>query len=254
MMAKETVWQRRARKRGSAKADYYPKVNLGNDDLDGLARVAALTVVEVQAQGESEEAPGEPEKAVAEAASFGLVEAEPLEAANDAGAPEAIEASGFAKPAAIEAEAVIEAVEEVAVEPVDADASLEATDEIAPEALEAEAPLEAAEEVVAEPIEAPETDPLPDGSSIRLPEFLDLAAATPLAKTLLERRGQPIVIDGSAVHQLGAQCVQVLLSAKRTWSVDGVTLSIVNCAPRMIEDLQFLGIDAATLISGDLPQ
>ena len=37
-------------------------------------------------------------------------------------------------------------------------------------------------------------------------------------------------IDASAVGQVGAQCVQVLLSAKRTWEADGVSLSIVNCA------------------------
>ncbi len=35
----------------------------------------------------------------------------------------------------------------------------------------------------------------------------------------------------------------MLLSAKRTWEADGVPLSIVNCAPRMIEDLKLIGID-----------
>ncbi|MGD1015452.1 MAG: STAS domain-containing protein [Roseiarcus sp.] len=93
----------------------------------------------------------------------------------------------------------------------------------------------------------------PEGA-FRLPQCLDLPAARPLAQALLERRGKPIVVDGSSVHQLGAQCVQVLLSAKRTWSADGVALSIVNCAPRMIEDLRLLGIDLTTLTSGEQPQ
>ena len=75
------------------------------------------------------------------------------------------------------------------------------------------------------------------------PAALDLPAARPLAAALLERRGQPIAIDASAVSQIGAQCVQVLLSAKRTWKADGVSLSIVNCAPRMIEDLKLIGIE-----------
>ena len=96
---------------------------------------------------------------------------------------------------------------------------------------------------------AAETD-----EALRLPECLDLLAAKPLARALLERRGKPIVLDGSSVRQLGAQCVQVLLSAKRTWSVDGVALSIVNCTPRMIGDLQLLGIDSTTLTSGEKPQ
>jgi anti-anti-sigma regulatory factor len=90
-------------------------------------------------------------------------------------------------------------------------------------------------------------------AALRLPASLDLPAARPLAAALLERRGQPVTIDASAVGQVGAQCIQVLLSAKRTWEADGVPLSIVNCAPRMIEDLKLIGIER-TLASGELPQ
>jgi len=86
---------------------------------------------------------------------------------------------------------------------------------------------------------------------LRLPASLDLPAARPLAAALLARRGRPIVIDASAVGQLGAQCIQVLLSARRTWEADGVPLSIVDCAPRMIEDLKLIGINR-TFATGDL--
>ena len=89
--------------------------------------------------------------------------------------------------------------------------------------------------------------------ALRLPASLDLPAARPLAAALLERRGQPVTIDASAVGQVGAQCIQVLLSAKRTWEADGVPLSIVDCAPRMIEDLKLIGIER-TLATGELPQ
>jgi anti-anti-sigma regulatory factor len=96
--------------------------------------------------------------------------------------------------------------------------------------------------------------PRSDGECVlRLPNSLDLPAARPLAAALLERRGRPITIDASAVGQVGAQCVQVLLSAKRTWQADGVSLSIVNCAARMIEDLKLIGLDR-TLVTGELPQ
>jgi chemotaxis protein CheX len=88
---------------------------------------------------------------------------------------------------------------------------------------------------------------------LSLPSLLDLPAARPLAAALLERRGKPITIDASAVGQVGAQCLQVLLSAKQTWQADGVSLSIVNCAARMIEDLKLVGIDRA-LVTGELPQ
>ncbi len=88
---------------------------------------------------------------------------------------------------------------------------------------------------------------------LRVPISLDLPAARPLAAALLERRGQSITIDASAVGQIGAQCVQVLLSAKRTWEADGVSLSIVNFAARIIEDLKLIGIDR-TLVTGELTQ
>jgi chemotaxis protein CheX len=81
-----------------------------------------------------------------------------------------------------------------------------------------------------------------------------LPAARPLANSLIERRGRPIVIDASAVSQVGAQCIQVLLSAKRSWETDGVPLSIVNCSSRAIDDLRLLGIDSTTLVTGERPQ
>ncbi|MGD0763433.1 MAG: STAS domain-containing protein [Roseiarcus sp.] len=176
-MAKESVWQRRARKCRSAKAEYYPKV-----DLTGSRR--------------------EPEEVLS--------------------ALEGLDLGAAAAPAKAEPEAA------------------------SPPPQRPDSPAAAA------PAATPATAE-PDGA-FRLPECLDLPAARPLAKALLERRGKPIVVDGSSVHQLGAQCVQVLLSAKRTWSADGVALSIVNCAPRMIEDLRLLGIDLTTLTSGEQPQ
>jgi chemotaxis protein CheX len=103
------------------------------------------------------------------------------------------------------------------------------------------------------PLAAAEPAGEADGA-LRLPEILDLPTARPLARALIERRGRPIVVDGSAVARLGAQCVQVLLSAKRTWGADGVPLSFVNCAPRMIEDLRLLGIDSTTFTSGVQPR
>jgi chemotaxis protein CheX len=153
-MARESVWQRRARKCRSAKAEYYPKVDLTRSRHEPEEVLSAL---------------------------------------------ESLDLGAVAAPAAAPA--------------------------------------------------AAETD-----EALRLPECLDLLAAKPLARALLERRGKPIVLDGSSVRQLGAQCVQVLLSAKRTWSADGVALSIVNCTPRMIGDLQLLGIDSTTLTSGEKPQ
>ena len=74
-----------------------------------------------------------------------------------------------------------------------------------------------------------------------LPAVLDLKAATPLAALLLARRGTPLVVDGSAVERLGAQCLQVLLAARKTWDADGQPFQLANPSTAFIEALALLG-------------
>jgi len=47
-----------------------------------------------------------------------------------------------------------------------------------------------------------------------------------LKAELLARRGQPVTLDASNVERLGGLCLQVLLSARKTWAADGVDLTI----------------------------
>jgi anti-anti-sigma regulatory factor len=232
-MAKESVWQRRARKCRSAKDAYYPKVDVtaarGATD-DALAQLADRSDFDPPAPEASE-----------------AIEAEAAEAPVEALDP-VVEAAAEEAPAAVEVEAAEPPVE-ILAPPVEA-----AADE-APAAVEAEA-AEPPVEILAPPAmaaadAAPARAGAAPGETLRLPDCLDLPAAKPLAKALLERRGRPIVIDAASVSQLGAQCVQVLLSATRTWDADGVPLSIVRCAPRMLEDLRLLGIDSSAFTSGD---
>ena len=82
--------------------------------------------------------------------------------------------------------------------------------------------------------------------AIALPPVLDLTAAGPLASELLARRGGPVVIDGSSVERLGAQCLQVLLSARATWSADGQTFSVEAPSGAFAATLAALG--AADLV------
>jgi chemotaxis protein CheX len=91
-------------------------------------------------------------------------------------------------------------------------------------------------------------------SALQLAEVLDLVAAKPLAQALLERRGASIVIDASSVQRVGAQCVQVLLSAASTWAADGHSLAIINGSPSFAEGLQLLGIPGDAFIEGDVRQ
>ncbi|MDO9608898.1 MAG: STAS domain-containing protein [Brevundimonas sp.] len=62
--------------------------------------------------------------------------------------------------------------------------------------------------------------------AIVLATVLDMNAAEPLKAELLARRGQPVTVDASNVERLGGLCLQVLLSARKTWAADGVDLII----------------------------
>jgi chemotaxis protein CheX len=84
--------------------------------------------------------------------------------------------------------------------------------------------------------------------SVCLAEILDLRAAAPLAIELLLFRGADIQIDASRVEKLGAQCLQVLLSAASTWHNDGATLDVVRMSPRFVEGLELLGIPSTNFL------
>jgi chemotaxis protein CheX len=83
---------------------------------------------------------------------------------------------------------------------------------------------------------------------IELPEMLDLRAATPLASQLLTQRGEEVILDASAVQRLGGQCLQILLSARATWELDGTQLRIVDPSPGFVEGLELLGIQPKQLL------
>ena len=70
---------------------------------------------------------------------------------------------------------------------------------------------------------------------LSLPETLDLKAAAPLAADLLALRGQPLAVDAGEVKRLGGLCLQVLLSAHKTWEADGAAFAIHNPSPAFAE-------------------
>lgn len=87
--------------------------------------------------------------------------------------------------------------------------------------------------------------------TVQLPEVLDIRAAGPLASQLLGARGKQLIIDASNVQQIGAQCAQVLLSAKFTWSADAAPLTISNPSDTFIDALETLGIPLAKFSEQD---
>jgi len=76
---------------------------------------------------------------------------------------------------------------------------------------------------------------------MHLPQVLDLPAAQALAADLMARRGGPARIDASGVQRLGAQALQVLLAARKTWASDGQDLIVCNPSTDFIEALDLFG-------------
>lgn len=87
-------------------------------------------------------------------------------------------------------------------------------------------------------------------TSFELPSCLDMSAAPALKSSLLALRGGDAVLDAGTIQRMGAQCVQVLVSAKRTWEADGHGFSIVNPTTEFLECLSMLGIGEAELSIG----
>ena len=83
-----------------------------------------------------------------------------------------------------------------------------------------------------------------------LSEVLDLKAALPLAESLLAQRGSELMIDASRVERLGAQSLQILLSAMSTWHADGLSMEFIEASEPFIRGLELFGIDPESFLHG----
>jgi len=92
------------------------------------------------------------------------------------------------------------------------------------------------------------TAPVPP---VVLRETLDLPAATPLAAQLLARRGQDLNIDAGGTLRMGAQCLQVLLSARATWASDGQVFRVVRTSPEFAAAVALLGAGDLAVVTPD---
>ncbi len=90
--------------------------------------------------------------------------------------------------------------------------------------------------------------------SIELPPILDLNAATMLAVEFLARRGEAVGVDASRVERIGGQCLQVLLSAVKTWKADAVPLAFAGASSGFTEGVRRLGVAPAEFTEEELAQ
>ena len=79
-------------------------------------------------------------------------------------------------------------------------------------------------------------------NTIELVQTLDLTAAKPLKDALQAARGGAITINAAAVDRIGGQCLQVLLSAAKTWSTEGHGFEITEPSEKFTSGLEIFGL------------
>ena len=77
---------------------------------------------------------------------------------------------------------------------------------------------------------------------IKLPEVLDTNVAEALAESLLQKRGSQLRLDASRVTRVSMPCVQVMLSAARTWQADKMAFEVTNASEALQKDLKSVGL------------
>lgn len=89
-----------------------------------------------------------------------------------------------------------------------------------------------------------------DTHAVTLEPALDAAAAPDLADRLRALRGRALELDASQVKSVGAQSVQVLLSAAVSWKAEGKDFRVISPSADFEEALRLLGLTVDTLTAG----
>ena len=79
--------------------------------------------------------------------------------------------------------------------------------------------------------------------TLSLDNVLDLNAAGSLHSQLLGMRGSDLVIDASSVEKAGALCLQVLMSAAKTWEEEKHSLTFSQMSEALMKTMQLAGVN-----------
>ena len=80
-----------------------------------------------------------------------------------------------------------------------------------------------------------------DSITLRLADKLGSGLAAELKELLQGNLGRPVTLDAANVSHLGAQSLQVLLSAKRYWEKSGIHFEIAPVSDQFAEALELFG-------------
>ena len=78
-------------------------------------------------------------------------------------------------------------------------------------------------------------------------EYQDTGTANDLRDSLMERRGSDLHINAHNVQQICTLCIEVLLSAKKTWKADGKHFQIDQSSGPFNQIMKQLGLSPKDL-------
>ena len=84
---------------------------------------------------------------------------------------------------------------------------------------------------------------------LNLEKILDLNEASALHTKLMALRGSNLTIDGSSVERAGALCIQVLMSAAKSWEEDKHSFSFSKLSDALMKTMQLIGVNFDHLLA-----
>jgi chemotaxis protein CheX len=90
--------------------------------------------------------------------------------------------------------------------------------------------------------------------SLSLAPVLDLNEATALHTQLMGLKGNPLVIDASAVERVGALCAQVLMAGAKSWEEDKQPFTFGKVSDPFMKTMQLIGVNIDHLLAQEIRQ
>lgn len=90
--------------------------------------------------------------------------------------------------------------------------------------------------------------------SLSLAPVLDLNEATALHAKLMGLKGNPLVIDASAVERVGALCAQVLMAGAKSWEEDKQPFTFNKVSDPFMKTMQLIGVNIDHLLAQEARQ
>ena len=87
----------------------------------------------------------------------------------------------------------------------------------------------------------------PSANIITMEAHSGYSAVFKLLTALKDQRNSPVTVDASKVKHIGAPCLEVLMSAARSWKNDGVGFQIINHSDAYSEGVSRMEIPSSQL-------